>query len=100
MPAALKLKLTEEQRKQLERWIKNPPKPHLRRRAWAMLLLAQGKAAYEAARDPRVHAHRTTVSFWHTRYVDEGIQGLKQKPGQGRKPAFSPSAQGGGESTA
>lgn len=46
MPTKLELDLNAEQRKQLERWVKNPPRPHVRRKAWALLLLADGKAAY------------------------------------------------------
>ncbi len=94
MPTKLKLDLDAEQRRQLERWVKNPPRPHLRRKAWALLLLADGKAAYEVAKDRRVRAHRTTVSAWLSRYLAEGLEGLKQKPGQGRKAAFSPSISG------
>lgn len=91
MPTKLELKLSVEQREHLERWVKNPPRSHLRRKAWALLLLADGKAAYEVAEDRRVRAHRTTVSEWLSRYLANGLEGPKQKPGQGRKAAFSPS---------
>jgi hypothetical protein len=94
MPTKLKLDLNAEERKHLERWVKNPPRPHLRRKAWALLLLAEGKAAYEVAKDRRVRAHRTTISVWLSSYLAEGLEGLKQKPGQGRKAAFSPSISG------
>lgn len=92
MPASQKLILNEEQRIQLQAWIKNPPRPYLRRKAWALLLRAQGQPAWKVALDRRVHAHRMTVSGWVKAFEAEGLEGLKQKPGQGRKAAFSPSS--------
>jgi transposase len=90
MPASKKIELTEEQRKQLGSWARNPPRHHLRRKAWAILLSAEGQPAYQVAADRRVHAHRTSVSAWLKRFEEYGLEGLKQQPGQGRKPAFSP----------
>jgi len=94
MPAAKQLVLSESQKKELEAWTKNPPKPYLRRKAWALLLVASGKAAYEAAQDRRVHANRVTVSDWIEKFQAHGFGGLKQAKGQGRKPRFFPSPQG------
>ena len=91
MPASKKVELNEEQRRQLQAWTKNPPRQHLRRKAWAILLSAAGQPAYQVASDRRVHAHRTSVSAWIENFNAQGLEGLKQKPGQGRKPAFSPS---------
>jgi transposase len=93
MPAAKRLVLSAVQKKELEAWTKNPPKPYLRRKAWAMLLAAKGKAAYEVAQDRRVHAHRMTVSDWIEKFQTHGFEGLKQAKGQGRKPRFFPSPQ-------
>jgi transposase len=93
MPAAKQLVLSAVQKKELEAWTKNPPKPYLRRKAWAMLLVAKGKAAYEVAQDRRVHAHRVTVSDWIEKFQTHGFEGLKQAKGQGRKPRFFPSPQ-------
>ncbi len=91
MPAAKKLSLSENQEKELEAWTKNPPKPHLRRKAWALLLVARGKAAYQAAQDRHVHANRVTVSNWIEKFQAHGWDGLRQAKGQGRKPRFFPS---------
>jgi transposase len=91
MPAAKKLRLSGSQEQELKAWTKNPPKPYLRRKAWALLLVAKGKAAYEAAQDRRVHANRVTVSDWHEKFQAHGLEGLKQAKGQGRKPRFFPS---------
>lgn len=93
MPVAKRLVLSETQKKELEAWRKNPPKPYLRRKAWALLLVAKGEAACEAAQDRRVHANRTTVSTWIEEFQAQGLEGLKQAKGQGRKPGFSPSPQ-------
>jgi hypothetical protein len=93
MPAAKQLILSEEQKKELGAWTKNPPKPYLRRKAGVLLLVAKGKAAYEAAQDRRVHAHRATVSDWIEKFQMHGFEGLKQAKGQGRKPGFFPSPQ-------
>ncbi len=84
------IELSDAERAQLEAWVKNPPKPYLRRRAWAILLVAKGQSLSAVAENFRVRAHRTTVSEWVQRYLSEGLAGLKVKPGRGRKPAFSP----------
>ena len=91
MPTIKQLVLSENQKQELEAWTKNPPKPYLRRKAWALLLVATREAAYEVARDRRVHAHRTTVSKWIEKFQTQGLEGLKQAKGQGRKPRFFPS---------
>jgi transposase len=94
MPKQYAIELDDADRAKLEAWVKNPPKPHLRKRAWAILLVADAQPIYQVAQDYRVKVHRTTVSEWVQRYLKNGLDGLKVKPGQGRKPAFSPS---GGE---
>jgi len=98
MPKRYSVELSDAERAKLEGWVKNPPKPHLRKRAWAILLVADGQPMYEVAEDYRVRVHRTTVSEWVQRYQSNGITGLKVKPGQGRKPAFFPSGGGGSQS--
>jgi len=85
------IELSEAERAKLQAWVKNPPKPYLRKRARAILLVAEGWPLYKVAAHARIRVHRTTVSEWVRRYLAEGIEGLKVRPGQGRKPAFSPS---------
>ncbi len=87
-----RLVLTGEERQQLERWKKNPPKPYLRERARAILLVAAGKEGQEVSQMLRVRVHRTTIGDWVHRFQAEGLEGLKIKAGRGRKPRFSPSA--------
>ena len=89
--------LTAEERQKLKRWMKNPPKPYLRERARAILLVAEGKEGQEVSQMLRVRVHRTTVGEWVRRFQAEGVEGLKIKAGRGRKPRFFPSLQGADE---
>lgn len=95
MPKCYKIELSKEEREKLERWTRNPPQPYLRYRAQAILRVAAGEPIYKVAPSLRVRVHRNAVSDWVRRYLAEGIEGLKVKPGRGRKPAFSPSGAGG-----
>jgi hypothetical protein len=95
MAKRMHIELTEEQRKQLESWVRNPPKPYLRDRARAILRIADGEPIYKVARTLRTPVHRDTVSNWVKRFLAEGREGLKIKPGRGRKPVFSPSVAAG-----
>ena len=90
MPKRYVIDLSDEERAKLEAWVKNPPRPYLRKRARAILLVADGQPLYKVAAHPRIRVHRTTVSEWVRRYLAEGRQGLKVRPGAGRKPAFPP----------
>ena len=90
MPKRYSIHLSEDEQVQLIAWVKNPPKPYLRKRARAILLVAEGEPLYRVAEHPRIRVHRTTVKEWVQRYQAEGVQGLRVKPGQGRKPAFHP----------
>jgi len=64
---------------------------YLRERATAMLKIHEGYSPHQVAgsgllkkRDP------DTVYAWLRRYREHGISGLSNRPGRGRKPAFSP----------
>lgn len=96
MPKRYYIELSEEEREQLERWTRNPPRPYLRYRARAILRVAAGEPICKVAPSLRIRVHRNTVSEWVRRFLAEGIEGLKIRPGRGRKPAFSPSDSGGG----
>ncbi len=95
MPKRIKLEISEEQRTQLERWIRNPPRPYLRERARAILRVGAGETLSSVAEGLRTPVHRTTVKEWVDRFRTEGLAGLKIKPGRGRKAAFSPPDSGG-----
>jgi transposase len=88
------LVLSHADRAKLEHWLKNPPKPYLRERARAILLIAAGEEGQRVAEKLRVRTHRTTIGEWVKRFKAEGTAGLKIKVGRGRKPIFSPSAEG------
>lgn len=93
MPKSPHIELSDDERSQLERWVKNPPRPYLRQRAWAILLLAARKPAYKVAEDRRVRVHRGTVAEWIRRFQAERVDGLRIRPGRGRKPVFAPRTQ-------
>jgi transposase len=95
MAQQLTLVLTSEQRCELERARNHHEKPYVRERATAILKVAAGwsgrRVALNGLLKPRCP---DTVYAWIHRYQAEGLEGLKIKPGRGRKPAFSPSAPG------
>jgi hypothetical protein len=73
------------------------PKPYVRERAAAILKLHAGEHIEDIATTGLLKRHEPeTVSGWAKRYLAEGARGLLVKPGQGRKPSFSPSVQHGG----
>jgi transposase len=91
IPKIRTLALSREERQELEKIRDTHSKAYMRERASAMLKIASGQVPYQVAltgllkpRDP------DTVYTWLDRYEAAGVAGLKNKPGRGRKPAFSP----------
>lgn len=81
--------LTEDERNELNRWIRSPTmRSGLVRRARAVLLVSEGKSLAEAGR--MVGMGRRIVRLWVCRFNDRRVEGLKDKTGRGRKPSFSP----------
>ena len=81
--------LAEEERDELKRWLRSPNMPSgLVRRAHAILLVSEGKSLAETGRI--VGMGRRIVRLWVSRFAEKRIAGLKDKPGRGRKPTFSP----------
>lgn len=81
--------LTEEERNELNRWVRSPSMGSgLVRRARAVLLVSEGKSLSEAGR--MVGMGRRIVRLWICRFNTQRIEGLKEKEGRGRKPAFPP----------
>jgi transposase len=67
-------------------------KPYLRERAAALLKIADGQSAAAVARTGLLRPRQPdTVYRWLRRFRAEGVAGLRDRPGRGRKPAFSPS---------
>jgi transposase len=87
-----RLPLTADQRAELTRLRATAPKPQVRERAAALLKVADGQSAAAVARVGLLRPRKpATVWRWIRRYRAEGIAGLTDRPGRGRKPAFFPS---------
>jgi hypothetical protein len=87
--SALCVQLSPEERVQIEHWLRSTTTPvGLARRAKALLLVSQGHRLIEAAR--RAGLAERHVRKWLTRFIDQGLQGLQDRKGRGRKPSFSP----------
>lgn len=92
--------LEETQRLELERLRDTGAKAYLRERAAAILKVSEGIPGAVVAKFCLLRSRQPdTVYAWLDRFEAEGIAGLTIRPGRGRKPAFSPSAQecGGGQ---
>ena len=64
---------------------------YLRERATAILKIHAGYSPHEVARRGLLKPRDPdTVYVWLRRYREHGIRGLFNRPGRGRKPAFSP----------
>ncbi len=84
--------LSDEQRQELVQLRNNAKVAYLRERAAALVKIADGWCAQRVAHYGLLRRRKPdTVRDWLTRYEQEGIAGLKIRPGRGRKPAFSPS---------
>lgn len=78
------LKLSEEDRLELEKGYYNGPTHKYRIRCKSILMKSEGKSASKIAEMLEVTV--PTVYAWVKRYEENGIKGLKTRPGQGRKP--------------
>ena len=82
--------VSEEQRKQIERWLAalgTPQQVALRGR----IVLAAGLGKTEAAIAAEMNVNRKTVRLWRQRFAAHGLPALWEiAPGRGRKATFSP----------
>jgi transposase len=91
MPAAYRLRLSEDEQVTLEQMRDHQPKPFLRERAAVLLVLAAGASIRRAARTAGLKPHKPdTVCQWVARYQQQGLAGLQIQKGRGRKPASFP----------
>jgi transposase len=74
----------------LKNLTKRDPDPRVRRRAHALLLLAEGRPLSHLARLFQTAPHR--VRAWRTRFLARGRAGLLDAPRPGRPPKLSPAA--------
>lgn len=74
--------LTDEQRNQLEQWVRRRSTAQaLSRRASIVLLSTEGFDDTEIAK--RLHTNRVTVGRWRRRFLEVGIDGLLDEPRPG-----------------
>lgn len=93
MANPLAIRLTVEQRTELEDIRDHHQQPYLRERATAILKIAEGQSGRQVAlRGLLKRRHKTTVYEWVRRYEAQGVEGLVIRSGRGRKPSFSPGA--------
>ena len=91
MPRILQLKLSSEQRAELETVRDTHKLPHMREKAAALLKIANGQPGSAVARQGLLRRRDTdTVYRWVERYRATGIAGLGIRKGRGRKASFSP----------
>lgn len=79
-------------RPRLKRLMKRDPAPRVRRRAHALLLVAEGRPLSRIARLFQTAPHR--LRAWRTRFLACGRTGLVDAPRPGRPPELSPAALG------
>lgn len=74
---------------ELEHWLRSTNLKHgLARRARVLLLLHHGHTLKDAARTAGLTVRNARK--WAKRYLSQGLHGLADKSGRGRKPVFSP----------
>src|SRR6266851_4389714 len=84
------LVVSEDQRNQIEQWLRalgTPQQVSLRGR----IVLAAGDGKSEAAIAAEMNVNRKTVRLWRDRFAAQGLSGLWEiAPGRGRKATYDP----------
>jgi transposase len=91
MPAAIAIEVSSEQQRELQRIV--TAKTSSQRdvfRARIILALAEGLSHQEISREQGVSL--LAIGRWRKRWAAEGLEGLKDAPGRGRKPTIAASA--------
>ena len=87
----ISLELNKQQRAELVKIRDTHAKAYMRERAAALLLIADGQRPYLVAQNGLYKCRKPdTIYSWIRRFKAEGVKGLVNKPGRGRKPAFFP----------
>jgi transposase len=87
MARASEIRLTEEERKQLESWVRSgSTEQRVAQRARIVLESAAGKASKKIAVMMKLRA--ATVSKWRTRFYRRGLPGLRDAPRPGKKAKY------------
>ncbi len=93
MSKVYRFELSSEQQSELEKAVRNHPKPYVRERATGILKVAAGNSLRQVAYHQLLTRHAPeTVKGWCETYLAGGLDALLIKKGRGRKPAFFPSA--------
>lgn len=82
------LQLNPQQRHELEDGYRNGSSHAFRKRCHLVLLKTEKRTSKEVG--AIVGLNQVSVNNWLNRYEKEGINGLKTKPGRGRKPIIDP----------
>ena len=77
------IELTASQKLELEQGYTNSKSSTFSRRCHIILLKSEGRTSTEVG--SIVKMNHISVNNWLTRYESEGIEGLKTRPGRGRK---------------
>jgi len=75
--------LTPDQRIALESAFRNDPSHAFRQRCQIVLFKSEGRTSKDVAQ--LVRQHYVSVNAWLNRYEQAGLEGLRTKPGRGRK---------------
>ena len=89
MGRTIKIELDDKQRNELEQGYRNGKSHVFRLRCHIVLLKSEGRKSKEVA--AILDSCELSVNNWLRRYINEGISGLHNKPGQGRIPILQPS---------
>ncbi len=93
MAKRITLELSQSEQQALCQMRDHDTKPYLRERAAALLKIAGGTSPRQVALFGLLRPRQPdTVYRWLHRYRSEGLAGLPDRPGRGRKPSFSPPA--------
>ena len=85
-----KLQLTDEETQILGQLRDTAEPAYLRERAGALLKIAVGMSPHKVARSGLLKQRKPdTIYAWLRAYRQQGVQGLRHKPGKGRKSAFA-----------
>ena len=84
------VELNEKERKALEEGFRSGNSHAFRKNCQLVLLKSEGRTSKEVGGILQMNA--VTVNNWLDRYEAEGIEGLRVKPGRGRKQVLDPQA--------
>lgn len=85
------LELKEYEKTSLMEMRDHHTKPHMRERAAALLKIASGKSVNWVAQEGLLRERKwETVASWLNAYEEQGLAGLYDEKGRGRKAAVDP----------